>query len=157
MSLEEGLMSRKQPIPLSVRDILHACALAIFRPDSFEVYAKRHNDSVNRQPNAEEARRVDPIRRGYCEAAVWMTVSVVAGALGGAMLKAAIGVMPFAVAVTAIVGTGIILWASLAYQGWTVQTYSDATLEERVNRWLFRFLYSLGTFLIAVAATWQIT
>jgi hypothetical protein len=129
--------------------------LAICRPDAFEEYSRLHNERVNSQPDAVEIRRFDPIRRGYCEAAAWMIASVAAGVLLGAALCAALGIMPVAVTAAAIAGTGLILWASLAFQGWTVQTYSDVTLEERVNRWLFRFLYSAGTFLIAVAATWQ--
>ncbi len=53
-----------------------------------------------------------------------------------------------------LLGIGAILWAILARQGWSIQTWRGSTLLEKVNRWIFRGLYTLGAFLLALAETW---
>jgi hypothetical protein len=49
----------------------------------------------------------------------------------------------------------VLLWATLALRGWEVQSYSNATLTERVNQWIFRFLCCIGTFLFVAAIGWD--
>ena len=47
-----------------------------------------------------------------------------------------------------IIGALLLLWATLFVRGWDIQTYGGVTLAERVNRWIFRTLYCIGTALI---------
>jgi nitric oxide reductase large subunit len=47
-----------------------------------------------------------------------------------------------------IIGVLLLLWATLFVRGWDIQTYGGVTLTERVNRWIFRTLYCIGTGLI---------
>ena len=54
-----------------------------------------------------------------------------------------------------MVAAGILLGATLSILGWEIQSYKGRTLPERVNRWLYRSLYVLGTFLLVLALSWQ--
>lgn len=47
-----------------------------------------------------------------------------------------------------IIGASLLLWATLFVRGWDIQTFGGVTLAERVNRWIFRALYCVGTALI---------
>jgi hypothetical protein len=47
-----------------------------------------------------------------------------------------------------IVGAGLLLWGTLFVRGWEIQTYSGVVFTERVNQWLYRFLYCTGTSVI---------
>ena len=47
-----------------------------------------------------------------------------------------------------IIGASLLLWATLFVRGWDIQTHGGVTLAERVNRWIFRALYCIGTALI---------
>lgn len=42
-------------------------------------------------------------------------------------------------------GALLLLWATLFVRGWEIQTYSGVTLIERVNRWIFKSMYFIGT------------
>ena len=65
------------------------------------------------------------------------------------------GASPIVVTSLAVVGTGVLLWATLAMKGWDIQTIDGVTLTERVNSWIFRILYWLGTALLVAAAAWD--
>lgn len=50
-----------------------------------------------------------------------------------------------AVNVLQVMGTSLLLWGTLFVRGWEIQTYSGVSFTERVNQWLYRFLYCIGT------------
>jgi hypothetical protein len=39
----------------------------------------------------------------------------------------------------------LLLWGTLFVRGWDIQTIGGVTLVERVNHWIYRTLYCLGT------------
>jgi cytochrome c biogenesis protein CcdA len=45
-------------------------------------------------------------------------------------------------------GTCLLLWGTLFIRGWEIQTLSGVSLTERINQWLYRALYCLGTGLL---------
>lgn len=53
-----------------------------------------------------------------------------------------------------VIGTLILLWATLAVRGWDIQTWSGATLIEHINKRIYQFLYCLGTVLFVVSIFW---
>ena len=53
-----------------------------------------------------------------------------------------------------IVGAGFLLWGTLFIRGWEIQTYAGVTLTERVNQWIYRFLYCAGTATIVCSLAW---
>lgn len=55
-----------------------------------------------------------------------------------------------------IIGTGIILWATLGYLGWEIQSWKGETLPEQINRMWFRVLYIVGTLLLFISILFNI-
>ena len=88
---------------------------------------------------------------------VWSTgVAVILGLLTGYLIDRVAGKPSVAVLSSLqIVAAGIILVATLAFLGWEIQSFKGQTLPEKVNRWLFRTLYWLGTFLFVVSLGWS--
>jgi hypothetical protein len=140
-------MALKQPKRLTPRLAIYACWLAVFAPTKFERFREEFDADLDGRPN-DERRGVDKVRQGYWEASIWMMWALGSGVLVGLILRTLNGQAPLGAASIAICGTAILLWATLAFQGWSVQSFSDTTLTERVNRWLYRFLYALGTCLL---------
>jgi hypothetical protein len=48
----------------------------------------------------------------------------------------------------------IVLVATLAAQGWNIQTSNGQTLPEKVNQWLTRSLFVVGTFFFSLFLGW---
>lgn len=67
-------------------------------------------------------------------------------ALGGPRCQTAEEILQYS-------GIGILLWATLGKAGWSVQTLNGETIPEIVNEWVFRALYVLGSFLLALAVS----
>lgn len=53
-----------------------------------------------------------------------------------------------------ITGACLLLWGTLFIRGWEIETYSGVTLTERVNQWLYRFLYCVGTAIVVFSLAW---
>ena len=53
-----------------------------------------------------------------------------------------------------VFGALILLWGTLFVRGWHIQTYSGVTFSERVNQWIYRALYCLGTTIIIFSLAW---
>jgi hypothetical protein len=45
-------------------------------------------------------------------------------------------------------GAMLLLWGTLFVRGWEIQTWSGGTRTERVNQFIYRFLYCVGTGII---------
>lgn len=65
-------------------------------------------------------------------------------ALGGGRCQTAEEILQYS-------GIGILLWATLGKAGWSIRTMNGDTIPELVNEWVFRALYVLGSFLLALA------
>ncbi|MGB7540403.1 MAG: hypothetical protein WBM28_00100, partial [Burkholderiales bacterium] len=52
-------------------------------------------------------------------------------------------------------GIGVLLWATLArVDPSAIQTYDGGTLPERVDLWLYRSLYVVGSYALALSVSW---
>lgn len=80
--------------------------------------------------------------------ALGFAVGTILGASAGTQLKLAIGIV--------VVGTTILMWATLALQGWSIQSFKGTTLSERLNQRIFRTLYFVGTALISAGSIWSL-
>jgi len=101
--------------------------------------------------------RTRKIREAFFAALLSTVVAVIAGIVAGTTLSGIAGKPDgVTVAVLQVVGASIILAATLAFLGWEIQSYKGQTLPEKVNRWLFRGQYWVGTaiFVFSVAWTW---
>jgi hypothetical protein len=51
-------------------------------------------------------------------------------------------------------GVAILLWATLAKQGWNIQTWGGNSAAERVDLWVFWVLYLAGSFVLMLSVAW---
>lgn len=121
---------------------------------------KAHPDRVlppDREKNIEDNARLrtTKIRTALFVAAFSTVLAVLAGVIAGSTLQDIYGrPSSMTLAVLQVLGAGIILTATLAVLGWEIQSYKGQSLPEKVNRWLFRAQYWLGTFLFVMSVAW---
>lgn len=51
-------------------------------------------------------------------------------------------------------GHGKTVGCPLFIRGWEIQTHAGVTFTERVNQWIYRFLYCAGTTAIVCSLAW---
>ncbi|MEK7322387.1 MAG: hypothetical protein AABZ84_04830, partial [Pseudomonadota bacterium] len=94
------------------------------------------------------------IRRALALSFVYVTLSVAFGVIVGRALVALTCVEPLlASEIFQYVGIAILLWATLGKVGWNVQTMNGNTYPETVNELVYRVLYILGSFALALSAS----
>jgi hypothetical protein len=98
------------------------------------------------KPAPPERPRAYKVNRALWSSLLWVACSVVVGFLTGRTIRA-LGVAPAGKTplILQVAGAMLLLWGTLFVRGWDIQSWGGVTLTERVNRWLFRFLYCLGT------------
>ena len=107
----------------------------------------------NVEANARD--RTLKIRAALSIAAFSTLLAVLAGVIVGSTLHDIAGSPSrTTVAILQVFGAGVILTATLAVLGWEIQSYKGQSLPEKVNRWLFRSQYWLGTFLFVMSVAW---
>lgn len=84
--------------------------------------------------------------------------AIVVGVVVGVALRRFVGA-PSKLAVYLLQGAGaaILLGATLSEVGRKIETWSQNSLSEEVNAFLFRTLYVVGTFLFVVSVAWDAT
>ena len=143
-------MAAKVPIRLSIIEILRLVFLAIFYPSRFQEEEAADCKTLETRPNADLI-RVNIVRSSYFESFIFVLTAVVVGWFTAKISQFMwVQNRPFAIGL-AIVGTAILLWATVAVKGWEVASFSTVTLGERLNICVFRFLYWLGTMLLIAA------
>lgn len=134
---------------------MYLCGLAVVRPSRLEILEKEDAATLQDAPDKSRARSVNH--------AFWMSLGLIAlfGVLGvaiGLVLKGFRGA-PSSVTVIVLqaIGAGLLLWGTLFVRGFEIQSYSCATLGERVNQWLYRAMYCIGTTVIICSLVWAAT
>ena len=146
-------MSYSRPTPKSVGEIVQLVFYAFVSPERFAALEKADKDLLNAQSSENASPRIAKVRAALCEALVWALSSLFFGYILG-KLGVLFLVQPQSLARPFVyLGTAILLWAAFALRGWEIQTWGGETLTERVNRWIFRGLYWLGTLFLVAAAT----
>ena len=139
--------------------MIREIVLLLFRPARFVREAMDHDA---RLPPAQNLTgepltwdRVTHIRRSLATAFSLVVVSLGLGWVSGVSLARAVGpACPTFVAFLQLLAAGIILGATLAVLGSEIWSYTGQTLPEKVNRWLYRVLYVVGTYLLVLSLTW---
>jgi hypothetical protein len=92
--------------------------------------------------------------------AFWTSLSLVAGSIGIGYLAGRIastlcgGPSSGVISALQVSGAGMLLWGTLFVRGWEIQTWSGGTLTERINQWLYRSLYCIGTAVVVSSLAW---
>ena len=110
-------------------------------PSKFDALEREDSKKLETAPN-DDSHPVQHVRQGLFESLIWVIASGTIGYVFGIVLCKVVGAM-------------LLLWATLAVRGWQIQTFSGTTLTERVNQWIYRFLYCLGTALVVLTLGWS--
>jgi len=140
-------MADTRPTPVSFVRAVRLSLLLLFAPKRFieienqDLAARKNYTEGSSKPASAEI-----VRSAFFRSFVLVIVSAAVGFAGGKVVHA-IGrcATPETVAWSQIAGAALLLWGTLFVRGWEIQTYSGVRLTERVNQWLYRFLYCIGT------------
>lgn len=150
-------MADTRPTPVGFLRAAHLCLLLVFSPARFikaeEADRKARNNYIESVPSVN---RAYVIRRAFFESLLLVLASGTAGYLGGRLMNS-VGrcATPGTVAWLQIVGACILLWGTLFVRGWEVQSHSGVLPSERVNQWLYRFLYCIGTAVVVYSVSFS--
>lgn len=142
------------PAPLSRK--LKLIWMAFVSPQQFVEEEEADSAILNAQTDREPVARVYKVRSALWGAFLWCVGSLIAGSAVGISASVLLGAWVNAAVGVIVVGTLIVLWATLALLGWEIRSWSGVTLGERVNLWIYRILYSLGTALMVAGSIWSL-
>jgi hypothetical protein len=133
---------------------LQLCAFGVFAPQKL-LEAQVVDDEIRKglpQPSSPPASGAFKVRRAFWTSLVLVLSSIAAGYTAGKGINVASGpVTSSLVGTLQIIGATMLLWGTLFVRGWDIQTYGGVTLTERVNQWIYRSLYCLGTAVVVTS------
>ena len=149
-------MTYARPTPVTFFRAVKLCLLLLFAPKKFLEHQVADNALLKEQ---DKDATLEPgalvVRRALFEAALLVAASGVVGYLGGVMLGSLSSCAnPKVVMWLQIVSACLLLWGTLFIRGWEIQTHGGHTLTERVNQWIYRALYCVGTSVIVFSVAW---
>ena len=153
-------MADTRPTKINLVKIIYLCFLAVFYPKQF--IKEEQNDKAIRNnfpPIKEEERKhgIYKITRAFWSALGLIILSAFFGGLAGLFLLHTFS-HPDSIIITSfqIFGACLLLWGTLFIRGWEIQSIGGVTLTERVNQWIYRILYCLGTSIIICSLIWSL-
>jgi hypothetical protein len=150
-------MSHKHPTSVSFTCAVKLCVLAICHPSKFAALESADNAVLDATTDAPHIANVLQIRNALKNSLFLVLAATAFGLFFGCILRCAYGSAGTnTVAVLQAVGALILLWATLAVRGWDILTNCAVTYSERVNQWIYRFLYCLGTSIVVCSLVWQV-
>jgi len=151
-------MADTRPTKINILKIIYLCSLAVFYPKKF-IKEEQGDNTIRKNfpPVKEEEREPDiyKITRAFWHSLCLIILSVFFGGLVGLVLLYFFN-QPSSLIITflQIGGVCLLLWGTIFIRGWEIQTFSGVTLTERVNQWIYRSLYCLGTCIIICSLIW---
>jgi len=129
----------------------YLCLVAIFRPAQLVKEEEKDNEERKNflPPLATPEQRPFVINRAFWSSLLLMIASAAIGYIVGQVIDKLLGSLPkIVITLFQITGAMLLLWGTLFVRGWEIQSYCGVTLSERVNRWIYRALYCIGTSII---------
>ncbi len=132
-----------------------ACLLAVFSPKRFLDFQERKTKVLS-IPASSDENSAFTVSRAFWISLFLVLISRVSGAFTGVVYGWVFGAASSRMTTwLQAVGAALLLWGTLFVRGWDIQTYGAQTLIERVNRWIYRGLYCIGTAVLVASLTWQ--
>jgi hypothetical protein len=131
-----------------------ATVFCLVAPARFLDLAREHDRKISTIESGVE-HSASIVRQAFWSSCLLTGGSLLVGYFLGGGLRCAAG--PASAHTATLVqafSAALVLVATLAAQGWNIQTYNGNTLVERVNQWLTRSLFVLGTFLFSLFLGW---
>jgi len=152
--LSFSAMANPVPTPKSITEKIEILWCALFNKDKFK---KLEDEDWERCKNlVDPYTRLEKIRTAYFQSFLIMLISMVSGMSVGFAIGEYTNITETCITLLLAGGAGILLWTTLAVRGWDIQSIDGVTLSEQFNRCLYRFLYIVGTFLVMIAAGFEI-
>jgi len=135
-------------------EALRLCVLVIVDPNAFLEEQARDNERCESLPRPPQIPSAFLVRNAFWSSLGLVVASTVAGFAIGQGYSRWIGAVSAAgIRSSQIVGAMILLWGTLFVRGWDIQTWAGTNLAERVNQWIFKGLYCIGTAIIVFSFT----
>ena len=144
-------MADTRPTPASPWRAFKLCLQVLFTPGEMQEEERRDGEYRKTMPAPPSTKnhRAFVVRRAFFSS---FTLVLLSGAVGyvagfamGSLERCATSVT---VSWLQIAGASLLLWGTLFIRGWEIQSYGGVTLTERVNQWIYRALYCIGTTVI---------
>ena len=147
-------MSKKIPSKLSFFSAFYICVIAVLRPSLLEEIEDQDNKNLE-TAHIDDEKRLLTVCKAFWNSFALILLFAAFGIGVGGFLKCVVGIAP-PVAITAlqILGAILLLWGTLFVRGFEIQSHTCVTLSERVNQWLYRGLYCIGTAVIVCSLVW---
>jgi hypothetical protein len=134
---------------------VRATLTCLISPPRFTSLAAQYKISAIQPTENEDLRRAQIIRRAFWVSSFLTAGALCAGyALGWTLKYFLCAASDTSVTLVQAVSAAVVLVATLAARGWDIQSYSGETLPEKVNQWLTRSLFVLGTFFFSLFLGW---
>ncbi len=121
--------------------------LAIFLPA--KLVKEEEKDAEERKefpPSPPPEQRAFVISRAFWFSLLLMIAFAAIGYICGQVINKFLGSVPvIVITLFQITGAMFLLWGTLFVRGWEIQSHGGVTLSERVNQWIYRALYCIGT------------
>jgi len=133
----------------------HLFFTLIFHPQKFEDYEKEYKNIYKNTCNKRNSLITCLLRRELFLSFAKIIFIVIIGTIVGTGCFLLFGKPgKILINILQILGAVFILHGTLFLRGWEIQTFDGETLFEKMNRWIYRFLISFGTFIIVMALSW---
>lgn len=151
-------MADTRPTRQSFIRCMYLCYLVIVNPSKFIKEEERDTEVRNDFPPAGESEhRIYIVRRALWHSLGLILLSCLVGVLVGLFLCHNFSQpSSYCISFLQVLGACLLLWGTLFIRGWEIQTFCGVTLTERVNQWIYRILYCLGTSIIICSLIWAI-
>ena len=150
-------MADTRPTPVGFFGAIRLCLLLLFAPRRF-IKAQEADGEARSHYTGESPREHSAyvVRRAFLYSFSLVLLFAAGGYGAGLLFVAFVGCAESTfIGPLQIVGAGLLLWGTLFVRGWDIQTYSGVTFVERVNQWLYRFLYCIGTAVLVFSLSWS--
>ena len=148
-------MANTQPTPVGFLKAVCLVWLLLIRPKRFLELQAEDSKALNLVTNPKKEDGAFVVRRAFFKSFLLVlvsgTVGYVAGLVFGGVVTCASANL---ISWLQVIGASVLLWGTLFIRGWEVQTYGGVTLTERVNQWIYRTLYCVGTAVLVCSLAW---
>lgn len=150
-------MADTRPTPVGFFGAVRLCILLLFAPrklinaQDMDANARsNYTDHVKREHSAYV------VRRAFLYSLLLVLLFGAIGYCVGLTLAAWRGCATSKqIAWLQVVGACLLLWGTLFVRGWEIGTFCGVTFTERVNQWLYRCLYCVGTAVLVCSLAWS--
>jgi hypothetical protein len=151
-------MADTRPTPIGFWRAVTLCFITVTNPARMVEEDRLDQElRLGMGPRPNSSHPAVEVRRAFWNSLRLVLVSLGCGFVAGRILAAFLGPADSrTLYALQLVGASLLLWGTLFVRGWGIQTYSGVTLAERVNQWIYRTLYFLGTAVIVCSLAWAV-